>query len=161
MQRNILFLILIPLLFACKDPDPVFVYEVNEVEVNQAGLNKNNLKNDLEFISLAYSDIFGTTVTEQILNQLVTAYNSIGDKTLIADYIIKNMLNAPGAQIPSAQDMRSDVGLFINDTYKKFYVREPNEYERWYFSQLIDQDPDMTPELIYYSFLTSDEYRYY
>ncbi len=161
MKRSIFLLCSLTLLFACKDPDPTFLYEVNEVEINPSSLKKNNLKSDLEFISLAYSDLYGTTIPEQALLQMVQAYNSLGDKQLIADYIIKNLINAPGAQVPSSQAMRRDVDRFINDTYKKFYVREPDEYERWFFQQLIDQDASITPELIYYSFLTSDEYRYY
>ena len=74
---------------------------------------------------------------------------------------IRNFLNAPGANVPSSQAMRSDVNRFITDTYKKFYVREPGEYELWYLGNLIQNDPDMTPEMIYYAFLTSDEYRFY
>jgi hypothetical protein len=161
MQKIPFYLLLILTLLSCGEANHVFLYEVNEVEIDQAGLDKNNAKSDLEFISLAYADLFGTTITEEALLQMVQAYNSIGDKQLIADYIIRNLINAPGAKVPTNQEMRNEPEAFITDTYKKFFVREPNEYERWYFRQLISQDPDLTPELIYYSFLTSDEYRYY
>ncbi|MFK7922114.1 MAG: hypothetical protein AB8H47_09165 [Bacteroidia bacterium] len=151
----------IALLVSCQGGQDVYLYEVNEVEIKTTNLDKSNLKTDLEFLSLAYSDLFGTTISENALSQMVNSYNSVGDKLLIADYIILNMLNAPGASLPTDQEMRADIESFVKDTYKKFYVREPTEYERWHFQQLIEQDTDIRPEQIYYAFLTSDEYRYY
>ncbi|MEL7530993.1 MAG: hypothetical protein AAFN10_06785 [Bacteroidota bacterium] len=149
------------LMISCQGGQDVYLYEVNELEVNGTNLDKNNLKTDLEFLSLAYSDLFGTTIPENALNQMVNSYNSVGDKQLIADYIIRNMLEAPGASVPSDQEMRADIAAFVGDTYKKFFVREPSEYESWHFQQLIEQDSEISPEQIYYAFLTSDEYRYY
>ncbi|MEM6347293.1 MAG: hypothetical protein AAF927_25610 [Bacteroidota bacterium] len=149
------------MMISCQGGQDVYLYEVNELEVSGTNLEKSNLKTDLEFLSLAYSDLFGTTISENALNQLVNSYNAVGDKQLIADYIILNMLEAPGASIPSDQEMRADVDAFIKDTYKKFFVREPSEYERWYLQQLIEQDTEISPEQMYYAFLTSDEYRYY
>ncbi len=144
----------------CQAED-VYLYEVNTVNVVQSGAEKVNQKSDLEFLSLAYSDLFGSTIPAQELNRVVVAYESMGDKSLVADMIIRNLLNSPGVQIPSASSMRANPDQFITDTYRKFFIREPGEYERWYLRQLITEDPDMTPEMIYYAFLTSAEYRYY
>lgn len=154
-------LLSIALLVSCQGGQDVYLYEVDEVEIKSTNLDKNNLKTDLEFLSLAYSDLFGTTISENALTQMVNSYNSVGDKLLIADYIIRNMINAPGASVPTNQAMRADIETFVQDAYKKFFVREPSEYERWHFQQLIEQDTDIRPEQIYYAFLTSDEYRYY
>ena len=63
--------------------------------------------------------------------------------------------------MPTDQIMRADIDQFITDTYLRFYVREPGQYERWQLKQMIEQDAEITPEMIYYAFLTSDEYRYY
>lgn len=153
--------LLIPLfLFSC-DQDDLYLYEVNPVEVTQPGVEKANQKSDLEFLSLAYADLFGTTISASQLNVMVQSYESMGDKALIADIIIRNLLNAPDAQIPTDAAMRSDLEGFINDTYKKFFIRLPGEYENWYLKQLITEDSDFSPEMVYYAFLTSDEYRYY
>jgi len=146
---------------ACSNTEKVYLYEVNEVEVTQTGVEKNSLKSDLEFISLAYSDLFGTTLTENQLLALVTGYNAMGDKGLISDIIIRNFLNNPQADVPSMQEMQADVPAFIQATYRRFFVREASEYELWYFENLIANDAEMTPEIIYYAFLTSDEYRYF
>lgn len=161
MKRSIYFsLIAILWLSACQKED-VYLYEVDQVSVNQPGVNKANQKSDLEFLSLAYADLFGTTISADNLNIMVQAYASMGDKNLIADIIIRNLLNTPGARIPTDAEMRADVDGFISETYKKFYIREPGEYEVWYLKQLIEEDSDFSPEMIYYAFLTSDEYRYY
>ena len=163
MNAAITYIPLISLLFlmSCAPTEQVYLYEVNEVEVRQAGVEKNTLKGDLEFISLAYSDLFGTTLTENQLLVLVTGYNAMGDKGLIADVIIRNFLNNPAADVPGVQEMKADVPAFIRETYRRFYVREPGEYELWYFENLIATDDSITPEIIFYAFLTSDEYRYF
>lgn len=152
---------LIPLFLVSCDQEDIYLYEVNPVEVNQTGVEKVNQKSDLEFLSLAYADLFGTTISSSELNVMVQAYESMGDKTLIADIIIRNLLNTQGAKIPTNAEMRNDLDGFINDTYKKFFIRLPGEYEIWYLKQLITEDSDFSPEMVYYAFLTSDEYRYY
>lgn len=146
---------------ACSKTETLYLYEVNEVEVTKPGVDKKSLKSDLEFLSLAYSDLFGTTLTENQLLTLVTGYNAVGDKGLIADVIVRNFLNNSAADVPSTQEMNTDVPAFIQATYRRFYVREPGEYELWYFENLIANDSEITPEIIYYAFLTSDEYRYF
>ncbi|MCB0846500.1 MAG: hypothetical protein KDE26_24795, partial [Bacteroidetes bacterium] len=128
-----LFSLIVLVLSACKSTDDLYIYEVNEVEVTQPGIDKNSPKTDLEFISLAYSDLFGKTISNDDLNRMVLSYNALGNKSIIADLLIRNMLNSPQADVPSAQEMRNDIEGFITDTFKKFYVREPGEYELWYF----------------------------
>lgn len=159
-MKPVRLLALLLTLAACQ-AEEVYLYEVNPVEVTQPGADKVNQKSDLEFLSLAYSDLFGSTIPANELNRMVIAYESMGDKALVADMIIRNLLNSPGVQIPSGSSMRANPDQFITDTYRKFFIREPGEYERWYLRQLITEDPDMTPEMIYYAFLTSAEYRYY
>lgn len=156
-----MMVVLLPLFFLACNQEDVYLYEVNPVEVNQPGVEKANQKSDLEFLSLAYADLFGTTISSSQLNVMVQSYESMGDKTLIADIIIRNLLNTPGAKIPTDAAMRSDLDRFINETYKKFFIRLPGEYESWYLKQLITEDTDFGPEMVYYAFLTSDEYRYY
>lgn len=143
---------------ACKKE---YIFGVDDVDVVQNSASKNNVKTTTEFVSIAYSDIFGTTIPQTYLTKLSLAYLAFGDKKLVEDIIIKNMLNAPGVQLPTQQSMLADVDLFINNTYKKFYNRTPSEFEVWKMKQLIQADPTITPELVYYAFLTSDEYRYY
>lgn len=145
-------------LSACKKD---YIYGVDDVVVEPNSASKNNVKTTVEFVSIAYSDIFGSTIPQDYLQELSLAYLAFGDKKLIEDVIIKNMLNTPGVQLPTQQEMLDDVDAFVTNSYKKFYNREPSEYEVWKMRDLIQADQTITPELIYYGFLTSDEYRYY
>ncbi|WNJ17791.1 hypothetical protein [Pontibacter sp. G13] len=162
MRYSILLICLMATGFsACESTEPLYVYEVNEVSVGQAGADKENVKNELEFISLAYADLFGETLDQNRLNAMVQSYESLGDKTLIADILIRNMLNDPAADIPSNTTMRADIEGFIQALYLRLYLREPSAYEMWFLQAQIEQAPDLTPVAIYYAFLTSDEYRFY
>jgi hypothetical protein len=71
------------------------------------------------------------------------------------------MLNSPNVSLPDNQSMRNDIHLFVKNAYLKLYNREPNELEAYTLGSFISEDAAITPELVYYSMMTSDEYRYY
>lgn len=159
LTRLLLFVVVTSIAACTKEKS--YVYEVNNVTVQQPGGVKGTAKSTTEFISIAYADLFGTTISNADLVELFTAYSSFGDKKLIEDRIIRSFLDKPGVQIPSKQTMRSDLSLFINDSYKKFYNREPNEFEKYYMKNFLESDTTVSPSMLYYSFMTSNEYRYY
>ena len=99
---------------ACKKEN-IFIYDIEDVKVSRSNSTKENLKNEIEFISIAYADVFGTSPNQSSLNALSVIYLSFGDKKLIEDLIIKNMLNNSGAQIPSDTEMRADIEVFIRN----------------------------------------------
>jgi len=148
-------------LLACKDVQKERVYELQDVTVQQATAGKQNLKNDVEFLSVVYSDLFGRPITTEQINTLSTLYLSIGDRNMVIDMVIRDFLNEADVQIPAASVMRGDPAKFIEDTYKKFFVRRPTEYEKWYWVELIRKNETLKPDMVYYSFLTSKEYKYY
>ena len=148
------------ILFSCKK-DVSYVYGVNDATVTQPGASKPNVKSTLEFISISYSDLFGTSIGASDLTDLSLCYLAFGDKKFIEDLIIRNFLNKPGVIIPTQAAMTADVPSFVAATYRKFYNRDPNEFEKWQIVNYINGNSSVTPELIYYSFMTSDEYRYY
>ena len=155
---SILFSVL--LFQACKK-DPSYIYGVNDVTVSQPGVSKPNVKNTIEFISIAYSDLFGSTISAGDLTDLSLCYLAFGDKKFIEDLIIRNFLKKPGVIIPTQTQMTADVPAFVQATYRKFYNRDPNEFEKWQVVNTINGTSGITPELVYYAFMTSDEYRYY
>ena len=155
-----LLCVLVLLAISCKK-EKSYVYDVNDVSVKQDGALKPNVKTTTEFISIAYADLFGTTIPNTELVKLSTAYMAFGDKKFLEERIIKNYLNNTGAKIPTSLQMKADVNLFVKNTYKKFFNREPNEFELWTLSNTITSDTTITPELIYYAVMTSNEYRYY
>lgn len=145
---------------SCKK-EPEYVYGVNDVNVSQSGVDKPNVKSTIEFISIAYSDLFGSTIPAGELTDLTICYLAFGDKKFIEDLIIRNFLNKTGVIIPTQASMNADVPGFVQATYRKFYNRDPNEFEKWQVVNYINNTSGVTPELVYYAFMTSDEYRYY
>lgn len=145
---------------SCK-PDPDIIYQVNDVEVTRPTGAKGSQKSLTEFISIAFADVIEQNITQDILIALSVPYSGFGDLKYIEDLIIRNLLNAQNAQLPTEAEMRADVNAFVIATYQRFFNRNPNEFEQWYLKNLIDDNPDITPELVYYSIMTSDEYRYY
>lgn len=156
----ILWVFVFSTITSCKK-DAKYIYGVNDVTVNQSGVIKPNVKNTLEFISIAYSDLFGTSIGAGDLTDLSLCYLAFGDKKFIEDLIIRNYLNKPGVIIPTLSAMNADIPAFVQTTYRKFYNRDPNEFEKWQIVNYIKSTSNITPELVYYSFMTSDEYRYY
>jgi hypothetical protein len=139
----------------------VYTYGVDDVTVAQPGAIKPNVKSDLEVLSIAYSDLFGTTIPADKLETLALSYQSFGDKRLVMDMVILNFLNDPNVVIPTDAAMRVDVDAFVNASYRKFFVREPSAFERWFVGDQIRKDASLTPDLVYYAFMTSAEYRFY
>lgn len=137
------------------------IYEVNDVNVQDPNANKDYVKSLTEFISIAYTDLFGEVISQAQLQTLAVPYAGFGDLKLIEELIIKNFLNQPTVQIPTDAAMRANVDQFLFDTYQKFLNRAPNEFELWHMKSLIEDNQEITPELVYFSIMTSNEYRYY
>lgn len=128
----------------CKKEN-LYIYEVNDIEITTPGSEKPNIKTDEEFISIAYTDIFGATIPNPDLEDLQLAYSGYGDKRMIIDMIIRNFLNDPAASIPTTAEMQADPVTFVEETFRKFLVRDPNEFEKWYYVDLIEADDTVTP----------------
>ncbi len=158
-MRKLLVIIIITLV-SCKK-EKTFLYEVNPVTVQQNGSVKNNVKNTTEFISIAYADLFGTNIPQSALVSLNTLYNAFGDKKMIEDRIILNLINIPGSVIPSQPSVNGDTIQFITNTYKKLYNREAGAFENYYLKETLRMNANVTPVVIYYALMTADEYRFY
>ena len=158
-MRRVAIIICCVLSFACKDEEKKYVYQVQEVYVDSPGADKPNVKASTEYISIAYADVFGKSISSELLSELTTSYVSFGDVSVIEDLIIRNFLAHPDAKIPSNSTMRADIELFVKDCYNQFYGREPNAQEVWYFKDKISSNSGLTPDVVYYIFLTSNEYR--
>ena len=160
-MKKIIFLLSVLTLVSCKKEKKVS-YALNDVNISQNLANKDHLKSTTEFISIAYSDIFGTVITADKLADLSTMYRAFGDKKLIEEMVIKNFLNESTIQIPQIDRIsETSIQNFVTDSYKKLFNRTPDEYELWFVTDMIQKDDDLTSELIYFSLMTANEYRYY
>ena len=160
IKKTVLFIILIIGLSNCKK-EKTFLYELSPVSVNADGNTKANVKSTTEFISIAYADLKGSNISSSELQNLSIVYTAFGDKKLIEDRIIRQFLNDANTIIPVAISVNGDTTKFILNTYKKFFNREPDDFEKYYYKELIKANAGINARMIYYSMMTSDEYRYY
>lgn len=159
-KNKILLFITLIVFFSCTK-EKKYQYDVNDVTVGQEGGDKTNQKSTTEFISIAYADLFGTNIPQTKLVNLSVAYSSFGDLKVIEERIISNLLNDSSAIIPALPSVSGDTTLFIVNTYKKFFNREPNEFEKHQWMNLIRTNTNVSPVTIYFAMMTSDEYRFY
>ncbi|HNP47765.1 MAG TPA: hypothetical protein PKK99_06460 [Bacteroidia bacterium] len=160
MKKIFLYSLLFTFLFACTK-DKKYEYEVDPVNISGNGGDKNTQKTTSEFISIAYADVFGVQIPQSRLVNLSIAYSSFGDEKVIEDRIIRNFLNDSTAIVPDSLVVNGDTSAFISKAYKKFYNREPSEFEVYTWKSTIRQDASITPLIVYYTLMTSDEYRFY
>ncbi len=158
MMRFVLFIFSVFILLSCAEESKV-VYQIQDVYLTQSGADKPNVKNSKAYISIAYQDIFENTIPTAQLDDLSKMYISFGDVKVVEDLIIRNFLNKSNAKIPSNEQMRADIPAFVNNSYKRFFNRLPNEQELWYFTNSIEKNPEITPETVFLALLTSNEYR--
>ena len=162
MRKSLYILLLIALtLNACKR-DPSYIFEVNDVAVTASAGEKNRLKTDIEFVSIAHADIFGSSISSNYLENIVTTYKSFGDKSLVIEMIIRKFIDDGGTNITAIdRSSKTSIESFVINTYKKLYNREPDAFEKWYLSDLIANDDVINAEIVYFSMMTANEYRYY
>ncbi len=157
-MKRLIILLMSWLITSCDDQGNV-IFGLEDVTIKQEGIEKPNIKTNIEFISIAYSDLIGKSITSDELSALSLAYDSFGDSKTIEDLIIRNILRRPDATIPNEVQMRNNIDQFVIDTYRKFFNRDPNEFEQWFLTTEIEKNPDVTPEVVYYGIMTSNEYR--
>ncbi len=147
-------------LAAC-NKDVTKIYEVNRQQVSLNTIDKEALKADLEFIANVHNDLFGTPIDGGMLQQTLVDLASSNDKKLVTDLVVRQMLNRADLPAPTDAAMRADLDGFVLKTYKRFFHREPNPFEAFKIRQMIEGDSAMSPVMVWYAFLTSEEYRFF
>lgn len=160
-MKRIFFISLVLLISVSCTKEKKYQYLVNDVSVDDNSTEKTHRKSTTEFISIAYADLFGTSIPQSKLVNLSVAYSSFGDLAVIEERIISNFLNDPSVVIPAQPSVNGDTTQFIVNLYKKFYNREVTEFEKHYWINLIRNNTNATPFTIYFAMMTSDEYRFY
>ena len=153
--------ILIILCLSCSK-DPSYIFNVDDVNITQNSAEKTHLKTDLEFISIAYTDLFNSTINQDDLENIIFTYKSFGDKTLIIQMIIKKFLDdANNAVATIDRSSKESISDFVENSYVKLFNRKPDALEKWHFTEIIYDNNNVTSKIFYYALMTSDEYRYY
>ena len=163
----ILVILMLPSLVACKKKitqEVVYdniIYELGDQQLYQSNLEKNKQKTPQQYISILYSDLFNSAIPSNDLASIAELSISVGDKVMFNELILSDWLEETTVDVPTDTEMRADIDAFVEQTYIKFYLRYPNAYESYYLKSLIESDPDLTPEIIYTAFATSNEYNFY
>ncbi|MFK7755931.1 MAG: hypothetical protein AB8B53_03245 [Flavobacteriales bacterium] len=142
-----------------KKEEPLFI--LNQVELYPNSAAKTKVKSDQQWVAILHANLFQSALSANELFEIGECIESIGDKELAREVIISNFMNDSGVLMPSEDEMRANLDVFINDTYTRFLVRYPTESERTWLRNYIDTNPYVTPELVYFSFALSNEYLYY
>lgn len=137
------------------------IYEVEDEVVYQSNAEKDKLKTSSQYLSILYANLFQTSISQQEVTDLSEIRLAMGDKQAADELVLNGYVHNPAVVIPTDAEMRADIDAFIDNTYRRFYLRLPTPYERMYLKNMISEDPNLTPELIYTAFSTSDEYQYY
>jgi|TARA_A100001037_G_C15148873_1_gene637898 hypothetical protein len=152
------FVILI-LISSCKKEE--YIYEINQIQSTSYNANKDKLKSISQYISILYANLFQEALSANELVEITRCIESIGDKQVAHEIVLSNFLNKGGVEIPSDSLMRSDLNAFIEETYKRFYVRDLTEAERQFFIDFFESNPDVSAEMVYMAFSLSNEYQFY
>ena len=144
---------------SCKKEEPI--YDVNQIQSTSYNANKDKLKSPAQYISILYANLFQQALSANELVEITRCIESIGDKEVAHEIILSNFMNKSGVTLPSDSLMRFDLNGFIEETYKRFYVRDITEAEREFFLNFFESHPDLTVEMVYYAFSLSNEYQFY
>lgn len=158
MKKLLYILSILLIVSSCKKDD---VYELNEVNATSYNANKNKLKSSNQFISILYANLFQEALSANELFEISRCIQSIGDKEIAHEIVFSNFLNKNGVIIPSDSLMRDNLDVFIEETYKRFFVRDITEAEREFFISFFESHPYVSAEMVYMAFALSNEYQYY
>jgi len=158
MKKILFILVSVLLLSSCVKDD---VYELNEVQSNSYNANKNKLKSSNQFISILHANLFQKALSANELVEISRCIESIGDKKVVHEIVLSNFMNKEGVIIPSDSLMRDDLNVFIEESYKRFFVRDITEAEREFFLSFFESHPNVSAEMVYMAFSLSNEYQYY
>ena len=156
--RNIVLLLIPLIIFSCKKED---IYDVNQINATSYNANKNKLKTTHQYISIVYANLFQQALSANQLVEISRCIESIGDKQVAHEIVLSNFMNKEEVIIPSDSVMREDLDLFIEETYKRFYVRDITEAEREFFINFFENNQNVSAEMVYMAFALSNEYQYY
>lgn len=159
--RTGLFVALAVLALAGCKKDDNNTYGVNNENLLPPGAGKDKIKSNEQYVAILHANLFQTAMSANQLYQVTQCIESIGDKELAREVIISNFMNKPGVQLPADSTMRNNPDAFVIETYNRFLVRNPTEAEKTWFINYIEANPNVTPELVYFSFSLSNEYMFY
>lgn len=137
------------------------VYGITDQAVYSSSAEKTREKTPVQYISILYGDLFDARIPNNELNNLTLLSTAIGDKGLVNELILSHYLTNPDLVVPTQEEMQANPEVFAQQTYVRFYKRNPTPYEALFLVNLIENDPSLTVEVVYTAFVLSNEYYFY
>ena len=159
LNKIIVFFLLILIVSSCQKDD--IVYDINQLQSSSYNANKNKQKSIGQYISIVYANLFQKALSSNELVEITRCIESIGDKQVAHEIVLSNFMNSDDVIIPSDSLMRADLDVFLEETYKRFFVRDITEAEREFFLNYLNANPNVSSEMVYMSFALSNEYQFY
>ena len=154
-----LSLLLLLTIYSCQEEYDV--YEINDLTILPVNSQKIKPKTVTQYISILYTNLFQKAIGPNKMLEAQKAIASIGDKQVAFDILVSKYMNDKSVVLPSEDEMRMNTEQFVRDTYKRFLVRQPTEAELKWMINYIESRPQLTPELVYFSFATCNEHFHY
>ena len=108
-----------------------------------------------------YTNLYQKPISPNTLYKTQNILVSIGDRSVANEMLLSNYFNTGNLDIPSDIEMRSNIDSFVVSSYKKFFLRYPNEAEKLYFKNYIGKNAKVSVEMVYTSMSVCNEYQYY
>lgn len=161
VSRGVLMLFLFGsfLFTGCREETDLYV--VNDVNILPVNSEKDKPKTSGQYISILYTNLFQEAIGPNKMLEAQKAIESIGDKQVAYDILVSKYMNDPRVVLPTDSFMREHTEEFVRETYKRFLVRQPTEAELRWMMNYIASRPNLTPELVYFAFATSNEHFHY
>ena len=137
------------------------LYNVENFDIGPSYANKFKEKTPEQYVSVLYANLFQKGISSARLAEITDAMYSMGDKLLARELIVSNFMNDTNIVLPTDDFMRGNPGLFLEEAYHRFYIRNITEAEKAWFTKYINNNPDVTVEFIYAAFALSNEYYFY
>ena len=154
------FLFLLLWISSCQKDNPV-VYEVNPQDILSPTEGKIKEKSPEQFVAVLHANLFGTPISVSDQVEVERLLRSTGDKRLTWELLVSSYMNDPNVQLPDNLIIQNDMDGFIVETYNRFYFRPPSQIELEWWRNYLTNNPDVSTELVYLAFATSDEYFFY
>lgn len=131
--------------------------EPNRNSTSDIPVKQKFYKTDLQFISIAYTDVEGKAIPPEELSKLKELFLSQGDQTLNRLELVRYLIQQHQGAFAGENLRTKDPGAFIDFCFKKFYARYPNEQEK---KELLKQfrHSAVAIEKWYFAFMSSKEY---
>ncbi len=154
MRIPIYILVVIGLITGCNAGK-----DLGEITVSASPIKKRQYKTHVQFIQIAYIDLFNKTMDPHRLMSTRLTFDAQGDDDINYKLYVRQLIEEASSQLPSESVIKKDPEKFTDDTYLKFYSRHPDGYENKLMADYINKDKNITAAKIYYILMTGEEYR--